>query len=213
MQDFNKAVSYDLQGSQVLLQHIGNFETLWKHSSTSIRRRRRQLYAGELRPRLGKDLQRVERLIVFMDTEVHVFCNRPSHSPQHDNRMTVVLLKQLKEALQRLLDQIDSLPKERNLDAETCRCALEGGSRGTYQAGQELIVARHKQVSRDGLKKRARFGGDLQAQMVSLLKPDQAPALVVQSRHARYVYDQPHCHCEEKPPSPDLRVDSAMSIR
>lgn len=220
MKEFTKAIGHDLRGSHVLLQHIGHIRPFWTHGLPSTNRQRHQLYVGDLRPRLAKDLKRVQRLIAFVDAEVQVFCHRVSHIPHRDNSVTTALLKQLQTALQHLLNQIDSLPTNKPTALEPEPEPGEDEPRGEsvrfsgqqHQTSQDRSILRREQATRDKARKRVHFGG-LQAQKISLIRPEQAPAIVTQCRHVRGTCDQPRCQCLDKIPSPILRVDSAMSIR
>ncbi|KAF2164639.1 hypothetical protein M409DRAFT_56462 [Zasmidium cellare ATCC 36951] len=210
MNEFTKAIGYDLQGSHVLLQHIAHIRPFWKHGLPSTHRRRHQLYVGDLQPRLTKDLKRVGRLIAFVRAEVQVFCTRPSRMPVHDTGFTLGLLKQLEIALQHLLNQIDSLPNEEPAPPEHAR---DKAVQDRQNASQDRRTLHHEGCRKDKPSKQVRFAGILQAQKISLIRPDQAPAIVTQFKPHRCTCDQSFCQCPEKTTSPVMRVDSAMSIR
>lgn len=210
MREFTKAVGHDLQGSQVLQQHIAHIKPFWKHGLPSTHRRRHQLYVEDLQPRLSKDLKRVERLILFVNAEVQVFCARPSHWALHDNSITLDLLKQLRLALQQLLDQINRLPKDGPASLQDTPREEPQRRRNPSQNRDAL---RHEESRKAAPKKQVRFAGVQRAQKISLIKPTHAPAIVTQFRTVRCDCDQSLCRCPDKTPSPIVRVDSALSIR
>ncbi|KAK4502797.1 hypothetical protein PRZ48_006223 [Zasmidium cellare] len=170
MQEFTKAISYDLQGSHVLLQHIAHIRPFWKHGLPSTHRRRHQLYVGDLQPRLAKDLKRVERLIAFVKAEVQVFCARSSRMSVHDTSFTLSLLKQLEVALQHLLSQIDSLPSEETALPQQASDKVAQDRKNTSQDRRNV---RREESRKEKPKKQVRFAGVQQAQ--KLLSPSSGP--------------------------------------
>ncbi|KXT09601.1 hypothetical protein AC579_7651 [Pseudocercospora musae] len=114
MEAFTKAISHDVQGQQVLLQHIISLKSIWHTSWPSIRDQRRRLYSEELKTRLERDLSRVKKLIRFSKAEVGVFEKTLSvrSSIAANTNITSDLLGQALSTIQLLITEIDTLPQD-----------------------------------------------------------------------------------------------------
>ncbi|EME85254.1 ABC transporter, ABC-A family [Pseudocercospora fijiensis CIRAD86] len=178
MEAFTKAISHDVQGQQVLLQHIITLKCVWHSSWPSIRDQRRRLYSEELKPRLERDLRRVKKLIRFSKAEVGVFARTLSirSSIAATTNITSDLLGQALSMIQLLITEIDSFPQD-DLDKKDFLTDEILHRDDTPPCRPVRIYAR-EHIGRPNVTLRI---PELEAKQILMKKPSTSPILVCSS--------------------------------
>lgn len=210
MEAFNRAISYDIRGHQVLLQHIMYLKSIWHSSWPAVRSQRRRLYFEELNPSLERDLRRVQKLILFSRAEVGVFARDLSRksSLAASTNMTFDLLQQALSMIQLLIAEINAFfeddrnKKEKLLD--------EASDRDILPPCRPVQPHTREHTGRPNVTLRI---PQLEAKQILMKKPTGSPTLVVcsspQSSRCTHCLRR-SCRCWE--PKRAARSDSVISF-
>ncbi|KXS97912.1 hypothetical protein AC578_4375 [Pseudocercospora eumusae] len=209
MEAFSKAISHDVQGQQVLLQHIISLKSIWHSSWPWIRDQRRRLYSEELKPRLERDLRRVKKLISFSKAEVGVFKRTLSvrSSIAATTNITSDLLGQALSMIQLLITEIDTLPQD-DLDKKEI-LTDEILHRDNTPSCKPVRTYAREHIGRPNVTLRI---PELEAKQILMKKPSTSPVLVCSSPRSSRCREcrQRQCRCWEAKRAD--RSDSVISF-
>ncbi|KAF2213902.1 hypothetical protein CERZMDRAFT_83332 [Cercospora zeae-maydis SCOH1-5] len=170
-----RAISYDIQTVNVLLQHVVHLNGIWNSSWPSLRLQRRRLYITDLKPRVEADLWRIDWLIRIARSELGIIRKDQSLSPTFTNKdnITIDLLLQAQRMLSLLLSEIDALPdKDRHVTELLIDEILE---RDDAEAGPPVAKFLEEDIGRPNVTLRI---PELEAKQILMKKPTKPPALV-----------------------------------
>ena len=192
MEAFTRAISHDIQGHNVLLQHIISLSSIWHSSWPSIRLQRRRLYVTDLKPRITRDLRRVNKLIRFCNAEVGVFGRDLTHLPKRftsKDNITYDLLHQARTILQMLVSEINALPENDRQTSELLTDEILERDESPPCSSVTRFTEDH--IGRPCVTLRV---PELEAKQILMKKPSGSPTLVqCQSRCAEC--DCRPCRC------------------
>ncbi|KAM3416462.1 hypothetical protein BST61_g8057 [Cercospora zeina] len=190
----SRAISYDIQTLNVLLQHVIHLNGIWHSSWPSLRLQRRRLYITDLRPRVEADLCRVEWLLRIAKSELGIIRKDQSLTPTFTNKdnITIDLLLQAQKTLGQLLSEIDALPdKDRHVTEVLIDEILE---RDDAEACPPVAKYLEEDIGRPSVTLRI---PELEAKQIIMKKPSTAPALVECTARCNECGCQP-CRCWAK---------------